>query len=154
VNGGAVVSNSSPLIALTQIGSLDLLRSLFETILVPPAVRRETVASIGAPTWLIERSLTRPLDPRVPASLDLGEREVLSLALEIGAYRVIVDERPARRAARMLGLPVVGTLGVLVLAKDRGLIDAVRPHAESLVHAGFYVAPAIYDDALRAAGEV
>lgn len=150
---GPVISNSSPLIALSQIGALDLLKVLFETVLVPPAVRRETAASVGAPAWLVERVLTRRPDARVPATLDRGEREVLSLALEIGAYRVIVDERPARRAARALGLPVIGTLGVLVLAKDRTLIDTVRPHAEALIRAGFYLAPGIYRDALRAAGE-
>jgi predicted nucleic acid-binding protein len=153
VNDGPIVSNSSPLIALAQIDLLDLTRLLFGVLLIPPAVRLETIASIGTPAWIIERTLTQPLDQRIPLSLDLGECEAISLAIEVNAYRVIIDERPARRVATRLGLPVIGTLGILILAKERGLIDAVRPHAEALIRAGFYVAPAIYRDALRAADE-
>lgn len=153
MSAGPIVSNSSPLIALAQINALDLMRMLFGTVFIPRAVRRETATSIGSPTWIVERTLTLPMDARIPASLDLGEREALNLALEVGAFRVVIDERPARRVARQLGLPVIGTLGVLILGKDRGLIDAVQPHAEALIRAGFYVAPTIYRDALRTAGE-
>jgi predicted nucleic acid-binding protein len=86
-------------------------------------------------------------------SLDPGEREAPSLALEVDAERVIIDERAARRIARLLELPVIGTLGVLVLAKDHGLIDAVRPSIEALIRTGFYVSSGIERDVLRSVDE-
>ena len=150
-----VVSNSSPLIGLAQIGRLDLLRQLYVTVIVPPAVVREATPSIPVrPTWLVAQPLARPLDPRVlRASLDPGEREAISLALERNAEWLVLDDRPARRVAEALGLPVIGAVGVLVQAKRRGLLPLVRPSLDALLATGFYAGPNLYRRVLVDAGE-
>ena len=148
-----IVSNSSPLIALTQIRQLELLERLFITVLVPTAVTREAV-SVVLPAWIVERSLSQPIGPRIlRASLGAGESEAMSLALEVGARWVILDDRPARRLAEVLGLPVIGTLGVLLASKRRGFLSAVRPRLDDLVNSGFRIAPDLYERIVTDAGE-
>jgi predicted nucleic acid-binding protein len=105
-----VISNASPLIALEQIGHFDLLKGLFFTVLIPPAVVREVAPTVTLPTWVSEHTLTQPIGPQIlRAALGPGESEAICLALEISAQWVILDERPARRLAQALGLPVIGT---------------------------------------------
>ena len=148
-----VVSNSSPLIALEQIGNLNLLQKLFATVLIPPAVTRETT-SVVLPSWITEGPLTQPIGPQIlHASLGPGESEAISLALEVRARWVILDDRPARRLAAALNLPVIGTLGVLLASKRRGFLLAVRPCIDALVNHGFRVAPDLYERVLSDAGE-
>jgi hypothetical protein len=87
-----VVADASPLIALAQIDQLPLLEKLFGEILVPPAVVSEVEQSL--PAFIRERKLSRPIPAAVlRAALDPGESEAISLALEIGAERLILDER-------------------------------------------------------------
>jgi uncharacterized protein len=118
-----VVSNSSPLIALEQIRQLDLLQSLFTEILIPDQVAAETVASIQPRSWIRQQSLSLPVLPVVQRpTLGLGEREAICLAVEVHARAILLDDDPARKLAIQLGLPVIGTAGVLVLAKERHLI--------------------------------
>jgi predicted nucleic acid-binding protein len=148
-----LVSNASPLIALNQIDCLSLLPRLYASVIIPPAVRHEVSPSVGRPTWIMERSLQQPIDPRVPSTLGAGEREVISLALETGVGRIVLDDLRARRCAQSLGLEVVGTLGILVFAKRPRLIPAVRPFAELLLSQGFFDSPSVFDDALAGAGE-
>lgn len=100
-----VVSDSSPLVGLHQIGQLGLLRTIFVTVLIPPAVARE-VAGVERPSWLVELALTKSLAPAVTrAALGAGESEAISLALELDADRVIIDELAGRSLALRLGLP-------------------------------------------------
>lgn len=113
-----IVCNASPIIGLNQIGHLNILRDLFGAIVVPSAVAREVNPSVMMPEWVEERPLTQTLGIAVlMASLGAGESETISLALEIGARLVILDDRPARRLAQSLSLPVIGTLGILLAAK-------------------------------------
>lgn len=153
MNPPPVVSNSSPLIALAQIDCLHLLEKLFISIVIPPSVTRETT-SVVLPTWVIERPLAQPVGPRIlRASLGPGESEAISLALEVNAQWIIVDDRPARRLAEALNLPVLGTLGVLLAGKRRGFLPAVRPCIDALVNLGFRIAPDLYERIVADAGE-
>ena len=77
----------------------------------------------------------------------------LSLAMELHADYLLVDERAARRAARALGLRVIGTLGVLLAAKRKRLITEVRPLLDELLRKGFWVSPRLVRQSLLAAGE-
>ena len=124
-----VISNSSPLIALTQIGRLDLLRRLYTYISIPPAVAREVEPTVTKlPDWILVQELAHPLQPiTVSGSIGPGEREVISLGLELGAELLIVDEQPARRLATSLGLRVIGTVGLLMAGKERGFVAKIRP---------------------------
>lgn len=149
------VSDASPLIALAQIDRLQLIERLFVQVVVPPAVAREITPTLPhPPAWIVERPLSLPLDPAiVRASLDPGESEAISLALERAAPGVVLDDRRARRLAHRLGLHVVGTLGVLLLAKRRRLIPALRPEIEALDRVRFHFGADVARSVLLDAGE-
>lgn len=154
MTSGVVISNTSPIIALDQIGQLGLLKQLFNSVVVPPAVVGEVSPSLTLPAWITEQALSQPVGPRIlSASLGAGESEAISLALEARARLLIVDDRPARRLAQALGLPIIGTLGVLLAAKQRNLLPAVQPSLAALLQFDFRIAPVLYDQILRDAGE-
>jgi predicted nucleic acid-binding protein len=117
-------------------------------------VAREVGPRLALPPWVRERALQQPIAREVlRASLGPGESEAISLALEIHADRLIVDERAGRRVAEALGIRVAGVLGLLVLAKQRGLVPFVRPHLDALLQSGFRADPELVKRILRRAGE-
>lgn len=132
-----VVVNSGPLIALSLIGQLDLLPTLYSECWVPQTVFNEvSVAGIGKPggsslqtaEWQSRIKPGIKPDPLLVVDLDAGEAEVISLALKLSPCMAIIDERRGRRIARhVYGLSVKGTAGVLVEAHRRGIIPRVRP---------------------------
>lgn len=159
-----VVSDTSPIINLAAVHRLDLLASLFGSVLIPTAVfdeiRRGGHDAAGSQelrtaSWIDVRPvLDRRLVASLQVDLDPGEAEAIALAMEAGAGRLLMDERRGRHAARLLGVPVLGLLGVLVLAKQSGVIDAVRPTLDALlVQAGFYVGQDLRLQVLEAVGE-
>jgi predicted nucleic acid-binding protein len=152
----AVVSNSSPLIALARIQRLDLLPAIFESVFIPPAVAREIAPSIPAlPTWLrIQVASVLPLAPLLRRRLGAGEREALALAIELRADWIILDDLPARRSAEANGLNVIGTLGMLIRAKRGGLLKSIRPELDALLRTAFFLSAQLYDQVLQAAGEI
>jgi predicted nucleic acid-binding protein len=151
----AVVSNSSPLIALARIQRLDLLSAIFESVLIPPAVAREISPSIPVlPTWLqIQAPNVLPPASLLRRSLGEGEREALALAIELRADWIILDDLPARRSAQATGLNVIGTLGTLLTAKRTGLLKSIRPELDALLRTSFFLSPELSNELLRAAGE-
>jgi len=150
-----VVADASVLIALGQIDQLLLLQKLFTEVLIPPVVQREVAPSLPQlPPWIQTRALERPPHRRVvEASLDPGETEAISLALEAKAERIILDDLQARHLAIDLGLTIMGTAGVLFTAKERGFITAVRPPLDALRAKGFRLRKEVYEEVLQAAGE-
>jgi len=151
----SVVCNSSPLIGLQQIGQLSLLNALFGTIAVPPAVTQEVAPSVMLPEWVEQKNLVQSIGPLImKASLGPGESEAISLALESNARLIILDDRPARRLAQSLSLPVVGTLGVLLIARKKNLIPAIKSCLDELLRFDFRIAPALYEQVLEDAGEI
>lgn len=152
---GRVIADSSPLIALERIGRLDLLAALFGTVVVPPAVAREIAAKGFLATWMIEHQLLEPRDRRLEASsLGAGEREAITLALQITTDQIILDDEAARRLALSIGLPVTGTLGLLILAKRAGIVDAIRPIVDALIAVEFRVDTNLRTRILATAGEL
>lgn len=150
-----VVADASVLIALVRIGHLPLLQRLFGGIVIPAAVAREVSPSLTQlPGWIETRAIRQPPDDRVLAArLDPGETEAIALALEAQVERIILDDLPARRLALQLRLSVIGTAGVLLLAKQRDLIPAVRPFLDALKTAGFRLRKDVHEEVLKAAGE-
>jgi len=145
-----VVADSACLIALEQIDCLDILTALFEPVLVPPAVDRETGV---VREWLVvEQPANSALVSSLRLTLDAGEAEAIALAVGRG-IRVILDDRQARAVARELGVHLIGTIGCLLKAKQAGVIAAVRPLIEKLESHHFYLAAALKAEALRLAGE-
>jgi hypothetical protein len=102
-----VVADASVLLALFNIGRLDLLERVVGEVVIPPAVASEVTRGMELPSWVITRRLDSPLDARVrEARLHPGESEALSLALELNADRLILDDLPARQLGRTLDLPI------------------------------------------------
>ena len=149
-----IVSNASPLIALAQLNLLGQLAPLFADLVIPPAVAREIARTVTPPAWIRQQALGREIDLRVRwAMLGAGETEAIGLALELGTHVVALDDRRARRLARTLGLPLVGTAGLLLAAKQDGLVPSLKPQLEALIRLGFFVGPAIVSGVLAEAGE-
>lgn len=147
------VADSSVLIAYKEIGHLELLQVIFHELAVPPAVAREVSRALPMlPGWVTEM---RPASIHpVARTLDAGEREVISLALEVSATSVLLDDLPARRRAEELRLPVIGSVGILLIAKDHGYIEKVRPYMDAMRATSLYLGDRVYNGILRAAGEV
>lgn len=149
-----VVVNSSPLIAFRQLDRVELLYSLTGAVLIPPAVQREVFHDWRLPTWIQVRRLTQPLSASVLSPrLGAGEREAISLAVEIGSAHIVLDDLAARRVAEGLGLRVAGTLGLLLQARQRGLLDSLQPALDALLTFNFRISPALYRLLLQRAGE-
>jgi len=145
-----VVADSTCLIALERIGSLEILPALFERVLIPPEVDREFGA---ARPWLkVEAPANAALVSSLKLLVDNGEAEVIALASE-RRIRAILDDRQARSVAMDLNLQVIGTLGCALKAKQAGAITSVRSLIERLETEGFYLAAALKSEALRLAGE-
>lgn len=85
--------------------------------------------------------------------LDPGERDAIAVAVSMPTAHVLLDDRAARDVARALGLTVIGTLGVLVEGKRRGIVSTIRPLLEQLIANGRYLAPELVDRVLRSVGE-
>ena len=158
----ALVVNASPLILLARIERLDLLASLAKLLVVPEAVIREiqagsdrdgTAGKIKDLASILQVD-DRPVPDRIRFwDLGAGESQVLAHGLERPGMGVVLDDLAARRCARSLGLSMIGTLGVVVLCRHRGVISAARPVIEALREAGLRLKPALMDDALAKVGE-
>lgn len=143
----AVVVNASPLITLFRNGQANLLPQLFNRVVVPEAVWKEVALDewddavareLGAQSWPIREDV--PLSPRVDAwNLGAGETAVLSDALAHPSLRAVIDDADARRCATTLRIPSLGTGGVLLLAKRRGLLPSVAEGLEKLSNAGLWL---------------
>lgn len=152
MNFGIAVFDASPMIIFHQVGQFDLLRGLFSQIIVPSDVAREVAPSLGRlPTWIEEQS--KWPDQIMQGTLDVGEHAAISLGLAIGADFVVLDDLPARRVADRHGLAVIGSLGLLVRAKDSGLIEKVRSIMDDMVAWRLFVSPQLYQAILIAASE-
>lgn len=159
-----VVSNTSPLTNLAAIDQFGLLRDLFGEIHLARGVWRELnaggIAHPGSPevanaSWVQRHDVPdSPLVRTLHRDLDPGESETLALAVQLKASLVLLDEREARHSAERLGLRPFGVVGILLRAKQLGMLDAVRPQLTALrERAGFYLSNRLVNEALRAAGE-
>jgi predicted nucleic acid-binding protein len=152
VSADVAVSDASPLIALYQIDRLDLLRNQFDHVAVPPAIELEVAPSVGVlPTWMHRHHV--PVHPDFLRRLDPGEREAIAVAVQIGANFLVIDDLPGRHAAVRLGLRVIGSLGLMVRAKRRGLTGDVRPLMDALIRNALFVSDRVYREILELAGE-
>lgn len=149
-----IVSDASLLIALNQIAHLHLLPALFSTVLIPPAVLQEVSTEIAKQNWITIRAPSQIPPALSGLKLDPGERKALALAAETGA-RLLVDERLGRLACPLIAVKFVGTAGLLVGAKEKGLITAVAPLLRVLRDDHkFWLSDTVWQLALREAGEL
>jgi predicted nucleic acid-binding protein len=150
----SVVADASVLLALAILDRLDLLRDLFQQLIIPPTVSVEVSRTLPQlPDWI------RVIQPRAVTvtrdsiGLHQGELEAIALALDVHASLLILDDLRARRHAVGLGLAIVGTAGVLVMAKRSSLLPAVREPLDALRRRGFRLRQDVYEQILIDAGE-
>ena len=156
-----VVVNTGPLVALAACGHIELLHSLHARVIVPAPVVAELEhgrlvpgsVTVDLPEWIEVLSLQATPSPLLRAILDDGEAAVISLAAEVGCQLVLIDERRGRRVARLAGLEVTGTVGVLLRAKRKGLLATVKPSLETMRSHGVWISNRLVEFTLREAKE-
>jgi uncharacterized protein len=159
-----VVSNTTPLIGLASIQRFQLLERLFGEIHIAQAVYDEAVVAgreaggarqqVLAATWI----KTLPVHDRLAVDmllgeLDLGEAETIVRARELNIDWALMDEKKGRRKLAQLDMPKIGTLGILLKAKQVGLLSAVQPEIERLRRQGFSISQSVVEAVLQQAGE-
>ena len=162
-----VVSNTSPILNLSIVKQWDILEQLYQKVLIPDSVSQELwecehrnsakgkLLPILVSEW-IERQvvINQYLVNQLKLELDAGEAEAIALALEKKSDILLIDERRGRKVASRFGLNYIGTLGILIEAKHKGLITAIKPIVDNLIiEAGFWIKNDLYDKFLQVAGE-
>lgn len=160
-----VVSNTTPLIGLATIGHFELLHRLFGRIYIAAAVHDEALAAgaemggarekVVAAEWIEVCQVEERVAVEVLLDeLDAGEAETIVLARELNADWVLMDEKKGRRKLAEMELNFVGTVGILLRAKQEGMLPLLRPLLEKLRRDGFSLSQPVVETVLRAAGEL
>jgi uncharacterized protein len=158
-----VVADTTPLSELAKVGHLNLLRDVFGQVTIPQEVYREVtigshpaVAQVKLATWIQVFSISDTQKLSIlqqSTNLDLGECAAIILAEEVQASQILLDDLDARRAAKNRNLSVIGTIGTLILAKQRGVITSIKVILDDLIEGGTYIGQRLYQDALAIVGE-
>lgn len=138
------------------MGEENLLLQLFSEVIIPEAVRDELLRNhFPLPVWLRICSVSDTAQVgRYALIVDTGEAEAIELALELHADLLLIDERKGRKLAVEQGIPVIGLLGVVLLAKRRQLISSARALVQRLeLEAGIFLSADIKNEALKTVGE-
>ena len=161
------VCNSSPIIGLSIIGKLDLLWQIFDDVFIPEEVYNEVVSNNKYKNYG-EKELKEALDSKnikiykvqniafvdqLYGRLHRGELEVMIAAKELKINLVIIDDRPARNFSETMLLKSIGLIGILIVAKKRGLISEVKKYLDVLIEEDYRISKKLYFEALKGAGE-
>lgn len=156
--GRTLVIDTTPLLSLlAATGNLDILRHLYSEVHVPLEVEREILAGQGhrafgqaefiADTFLIRENKPRQIVPLLRQSLDLGEASVIQLASDLDVPLVVIDETAGRRVARLSGLQVTGSIGILIKAKRTGYAVDIDHALKEMRRHGIWLSAAVIDHA-------
>lgn len=160
-----VVSDTSVLVNLAWLNRLDILPALYGDVVIPTAVWEEIVirgaGKVGAQA-IAQASWIKRENPQnivfvdsLRQTLDNGEAQAIALALELSADLLLIDERLGRMTARYFDLEIIGLLGILVQAKQDGLIDQIKPLMDELrFEIGFRISTQLYQEILGLAQEL
>lgn len=159
-----VVADTSVVLNLCCVNQAGLLLRLFKDVVIPPQVEQEfsrlvaevpRFQSISLPTWIRQQPCGTVPEAIKVEDLDSGEEAALTLALQIRADAVLLDERHAYEVARRVGLTPIGILGILIQAKSAGHLEAVRPVLDALrTSANFWISDDVRMEVLRLANEI
>jgi len=159
-----IISNATPLIAFARIDQLSLLQKVVGELVIPLAVAQEITAyqpsqrgslDLDKLPWIQVRSLRSDQQVRLLLpTLDQGEAEVIALALEVNADRVLMDELTGRKVAESLNLRIVGSVGILIRAKQLEYIPAIQPYLQQMRQAGIYFSDRFINAVLRQVNEI
>jgi predicted nucleic acid-binding protein len=154
--------DASPLIHLARTGNLPLLQVLAPTLVVPEPVLEEirakgtddaTVRAVQEIPWLAVVQPSSAPDPLRRWDLGQGEASVLAWALSRPGTVAVLDDQKARTYAGSLGISVIGTLGIILRAKQQGMVSQARPIVQDLIARGMYLSRAVAERALALVGE-
>lgn len=157
-----IIADTTPLSVFLRIGRIDLVQSLVRTLYVPEAVAVELDRGqklFGQwreqmPFAQVIRVEPSPLLVLLKSELDIGEAEAIALAVERKGELLLIDEAQGRTVARRLSLDVIGSVGLVLLAKKRGLVTAVVPVLDDLrSRGGLWLSDAFYDSIVARSGE-
>jgi uncharacterized protein len=156
-----VVSDTSAISNLLQIDLLHILNLVYGKIIIPKTVYEELCEIenqkqiIDALKWIeVESAADFEFIKKLESDLDAGESEAIALAIQFKADFLIIDELIGRKIAESLGIKIVGLLGTLLKAKEKGFISSVAPILENLsTNAGFHINPQLKNYILRLADE-
>ena len=156
-----IVSDTSPITNLIQINLLDILKDVYQQIIIPQSVYEE-LCEITSQKQLLDQqdwiyvisAENTALVTSLETELDTGESVSIVLALELQADFLIIDEVKGRLKAESMGIKIVGLLGTLLKAKNLGLIPTIAPVLEKLIiEAGFHINPQLKAHILKLAHE-
>jgi predicted nucleic acid-binding protein len=143
-----IVSDTSCLIVLHKTEQLHLLNALFPVVIVTPEIANEFGEEL--PQWI---RIQKPQDIRfqrvLETQIDIGEASAINLALQIPSRQILIDERKGRKIALEMGLKVLGTVGLLILAKQKMLIPSLDHALQKLSQAGFWLSESLVKDILQ-----
>jgi predicted nucleic acid-binding protein len=152
------VSDTSPLILLDKAEHLWILGNLFKKVIISPSVDKEWLrpGSYVVPEWLTVSPLSKKaksIAEKLYKELDKGEAEAIALFKTIKADWLLIDDLKGRRHAKSLGLPVVGTAGLLITAKKRGIIPEIKPIFNALKKHRYYLSDDVLEKAIALSDE-
>ena len=156
-----VIADAGPLIAFARLHQIGLLPQIFGRVLVTEMVFTECAGRADFPESALIREAVSKKQLELCASpdfsafaqkIDAGEASAIAVAIDYGCG-VLMDDKAGRRMAANAGVPVIGTVGVLVLAKRKGLVSLVKPQLEKLAASGYFLGAEIIAAALAASGE-
>lgn len=155
-----LVADSSALIALSLCNAVHLLDQLFEKVIVPQAVFDEITKehkreSVELSNYLKGKIESVDIDDYVITDFLVvkGELEAVAVYKKLRADKFLVDDKRARKLAQLNGLNTIGSLGVLLIVKEKGLIDRIKPYVEEIVNSDIYIKKDVIDYVLSLAGE-
>ena len=147
-----IVSDTSCFIILANIGELDLLQKTFGEIITTKEVLQEFGEDL--PNWVLVKSATDKYRQRIlETQVDRGEASAIALALEFSKSMLILDDYKARKVAENLCLEITGTIGVIIIAKKRGIINSIKPYLEKIRATNFRITEEIERQAFKEAEE-
>jgi predicted nucleic acid-binding protein len=147
-----IISDTSCLILLEKIGALHFLHYLFGQVIITKEIAEEF--SLELPDWFkIEQPKNKIYQKILEASLDKGEASAIAFAIEQNDCLLIIDDLKGRKYAEQLGITITGTLGIIVLAKQNGLIISVKPLLEKIKTTNFRLNFELEQDILQKVGE-
>ncbi len=151
-----LISNTGPIIALAKIQKLNLLEKLqWKEVIIPPMVQKELWGKISPESKEIESALKNFIQVKTPIvaankieseteELDVGEKQVILLGTSFDEKVILlIDDKVGRNVAQKLGLSVIGTLGILLLAKRKGLLKQITPQIHEIRRKGYWLSDSL-----------
>lgn len=147
-----VVTDTSCFIILQKINALHILNDLFAVVLTTPEIAKEY--GLVLPDWIvIQTVINTTLKENFKQHVDPGEASAIALAAETQSDYVLLDDAGAREFAEKLGLPVKGTVGILLIARQQGIIPLIRPYLDLIQQTNFRISQSLINKIILDAGE-